>query len=137
MEELKDNKKGGNYEILNTTSDTIDYNQNNVIESALNVDLDINKDIIIENTDVIDYSNDNIKKIKLEDKNDIELYSCRDNNKLTIEKEDLINNYNLILNFKKREKFSFSKIGNMYCFWFDDEGIPKIAIGPHCKIFFI
>lgn len=151
------NKSDLNYEVLNTTVDTIENSpydkKRNLIsgndvkddETGINsksfnieaeaLDVNLNREIIIENQELSDYDNSNIKKIKIEKSDDVELFSSRDNiSKITIEKEELIfNNYNFILDFKKKEKFSFSKIGSMYCFWFDEDGIPKIAIGPHCK----
>jgi hypothetical protein len=30
-------------------------------------------------------------------------------------------------------KIPYKKVGKMYAFWFDKEGVPRIVIGPHCK----
>ena len=41
---------------------------------------------------------------------------------------------NISLNNKKfKYKDHYRNKGNIYMFLFDEDGIPKIVIGPHCK----
>ena len=52
---------------------------------------------------------------------------------ITIEKESDVQTENYI--FANVNKNFYQRIGNLYCFWFDDKCYPRIAIGPHWPMY--
>jgi hypothetical protein len=64
---------------------------------------------------------------------DLNKLSNKYDHEITVEKEENSVKPTLFDSDSELNNNFYKRIGNMYGFWFDYKGSPRIVIGPHCK----